>query len=85
MFDRISTITAKTSYAGLYLLAFGWLLWSMLASAGSWLTAIAAVILISPFVVLIGNFVIGPVSLAAGVAAGIVASATATLIRLARS
>ena len=85
MFDRISTITAKATYAGLYLLAFGWLLWSMLAAADSWLTAIAAVILVSPFVVLIGNFVIGPVSLVAGAAAGIVASATAALIRFSRS
>lgn len=85
MFERVSTITAKASFAGLYLLVFGWLLWSLLPSAGSWWAAAGAAVLVSPFVVLLGNFVIGPVSLAAGVAAGALAGAASVVIRAARS
>jgi hypothetical protein len=85
MFDRVSTVAAKASFAGLYLIVFGWMLSSMLSSLDSWWVALASLAVLSPLVVLIGNFVIGPLSLAIGLAAATLASTTAALIRFARS
>ncbi len=85
MFDRVSTLAAKASFAGLYLIVFGWMLSSMLSSLDSWWVALAGLAVLSPVVVLIGNFVIGPLSLAIGIAAATLVSTTAALIRFARS
>lgn len=81
MFNRISTIATKASFAGLYLIVFGWLLSSMLSSMDSFWVALGSLLILSPVVVFVGNFVIGPLSLAIGVAVATLAS----LIRLARS
>lgn len=81
MSNRTGNFTAKVSFAGLYLALFGWLLSFALSLADSWEAAVATVVLISPVVVLIGNFVIGPISMAVG----LLATATAALIRFARS
>lgn len=85
MFDRVSTLAAKASFAGLYLIVFGWMLSSMLSSLDSLWVALAILAVLSPIVVLVGNFVIGPLSLAIGVAAATLVSTTAALIRFARS
>lgn len=85
MFDRVSTLAAKASFAGLYLIVFGWMLSSMLSSLDSWWVALASLAVLSPIVVLVGNFVIGPLSLAIGIAAATLVSTTAALIRFARS
>lgn len=85
MFNRVCALTAKACYAGLYLTLFGWLLSAALPAAESWWIALAVLILVSPLAVLIGNFVIGPLSWVAGVAAGTLTTALAALIRVARS
>ena len=85
MFDRVSTLAAKASFVGLYLIVFGWILSSMLSSLDSWWVALAGLAILSPVVVLVGNFVIGPLSLAIGIAVATLVSMTAALIRFARS